>query len=68
MRHLDRLVAIKDSELGTFQLVKNGANLLGTPIDVALSPPKLGEHSEEILKHTGYSAEQIRDFRGKGII
>jgi len=68
VRHLDRLVTIRDPELGAFQLVKNGANLLGTPIDVALSPPKLGEHSEEILKHTGYSAEQIRDFRGKGII
>lgn len=43
-------------------------NKSGTPADIFLRTPKLGEQSEEILDHTGYSAEQIRDFRAKGII
>lgn len=68
VRHLDRLVTIRDAELGTFELVKNGANLLGTPIDVGLAPPKLGEHSEEILKQAGYSAAEIGEYRDRGII
>lgn len=68
VRHLDRLAALKDSELGAFHLVKNGANLSATPLDISLNPPKLGEHSREILENAGYSADQIGDFRGKGII
>lgn len=68
VRHLDRLVTIRDAELGAFQLVKNGANLRGTPIDIGLAPPKLGEHSEEILRQVGYSAAEIGDYRDKGII
>jgi formyl-CoA transferase len=68
VRHLDRLVTIRDAELGAFQLVKNGANLRGTPIDIALAPPKLGEHSEEILKRAGYSAQEIHDFRETEVI
>ncbi|MBI2089009.1 MAG: CoA transferase [Deltaproteobacteria bacterium] len=68
VRHLDRLVTIQDAELGAFQLVKNGANLRGTPIDIGLAPPKLGEHSEEILRQVGYSAAEIGDYRDKGII
>jgi crotonobetainyl-CoA:carnitine CoA-transferase CaiB-like acyl-CoA transferase len=68
VRHLDRLVTIRDPELGAFQLVKNGANLLGTPIDVALSPPKLGEHTEEILTGAGHSAQEIRDLRERRVI
>lgn len=68
VRHLDRLVTIRDAELGAFQLVKNGANLRGTPIDIGLAPPKLGEHSEEILTGVGYSAQEIRDFRERGVL
>lgn len=68
VRHLDRLMAVKDSALGTFQLVKNGANLRGTPIDLVLQPPKLGEHGEEVLKRAGYTSKQITDLRTKGII
>ena len=68
VRHLDRLVAVKDSELGTFQLVKNGANLSATPLDISLKPPKLGEHSDEILTGAGYSAQEIRNFRERGVI
>ena len=68
VRHLDRLVAIKDSELGTFQLVKNGANLSATPLDISLNPPKLGEHTDETLTGAGYSAQEIRNFREGGVI
>lgn len=68
VRHLDRLMAVKDSALGTFQLVKNGANLRGTPIDLVLQPPKLGEHGEEVLKRAGYTSKEITDLRTKGII
>lgn len=67
VRHLDRLMAVKDAGLGTFHLVKNGANLMGTPIDLVLQPPKLGEHGEEVLKRAGYTSEQIADLRTKGI-
>lgn len=31
-------------------------------------PPKLGEHSDEILRQGGYSAAEIAELRGKGIV
>ncbi len=68
VKHLERLETITDPELGTFRLVRNGINLDQTPPQIALRPPKLGEHSEETLRALGYSAEEITKFQEKQII
>jgi crotonobetainyl-CoA:carnitine CoA-transferase CaiB-like acyl-CoA transferase len=39
----------------------------GTP-GIDREPPLIGEHSEEILKEAGYSAEEIERFRRETVI
>ncbi|MDH3444709.1 MAG: CoA transferase [Deltaproteobacteria bacterium] len=68
VKHLDRLMEVRDPEFGEFQLVRNGINLSETPVTLHLRPPKLGEHSEETLRALGYSAKDIRAFSEKKII
>lgn len=42
--------------------------LQGGRLGVRLQPPRLGEHSRELLGAAGYSDERIADWRGRGVI
>lgn len=74
--------AVQDPQLqhrGLFQEVAHPAHgpipqvafpvkLSETPARITSHPPDLGEHSEEVLKGLGYSAEEIGRFRREGVI
>ena len=68
VRHLDRLMEVDHPDFGAFKLVRNGLNLLDTPITLRLQPPMLGEHNEETLTELGYTPEEIRSFRERNIV
>jgi crotonobetainyl-CoA:carnitine CoA-transferase CaiB-like acyl-CoA transferase len=40
----------------------------GERLPVRLQPPRLGEHTHELLRAAGYSDEQLDDLRARGII
>jgi crotonobetainyl-CoA:carnitine CoA-transferase CaiB-like acyl-CoA transferase len=40
----------------------------GSRLEHALPPPLLGEHSEEILRELGYSADDIQGLVGRGVV
>lgn len=42
--------------------------LRGTPGRIAAPPPRLGEHTEEVLGALGYSSEKVAALREKGIV
>ncbi|MBC7248722.1 MAG: CoA transferase [Anaerolineae bacterium] len=42
--------------------------LSGTPGTVRTPPPRLGEHTEELLRALGYNAEAIADLREQGVV
>lgn len=52
-------------ELKLFNLT---AKFEKTPGKIESPPPKLSEHTEEVLTKLGYSIEEIKDFKEKGII
>jgi crotonobetainyl-CoA:carnitine CoA-transferase CaiB-like acyl-CoA transferase len=67
LEHRDVLQTI-DSRYGPMRLVGAGFRLdHGTP-GIDREPPLIGEHSEEILKEAGYSAEEIERFRRETVI
>ena len=39
-----------------------------TPGTARLPPPRLGEHTDQILYELGYSAEEMKAFRSNGIV
>jgi crotonobetainyl-CoA:carnitine CoA-transferase CaiB-like acyl-CoA transferase len=45
-----------------------GRGLMPTPARVAIPPPELGEHTDEILRGLGYDGAAIADFQRTGVI
>ena len=39
-----------------------------TPASIRTAPPLLGEHTDDVLRETGYTDEEIISFRDKGAI
>ena len=53
---------------GTITVAKAGYVTDADGPSVRYGPPKIGEHSEEILSTAGYSQEDIATFRADGVI
>jgi crotonobetainyl-CoA:carnitine CoA-transferase CaiB-like acyl-CoA transferase len=49
-------------------LTRAGFKLLGADPAVASPPPRLGEHTEEVLRDVGYSDTDIASLRASGAI
>jgi crotonobetainyl-CoA:carnitine CoA-transferase CaiB-like acyl-CoA transferase len=49
-------------------VVRAGFKLTGGDPEAALPPPRLGEHSDAILRDVGYSADEIRALREAGAV
>jgi formyl-CoA transferase len=54
--------------IGEIPLFNMTAKFSATPGTVETPPPKLGEHTEEVLRGIGYSTEQVRELKSKGVI
>ena len=58
----EMLIDMEHSEIGDLRLVGSPLKFSETPVEYKLPPPRLGEHTEEVLKELlGYSAERIRN-------
>ncbi|NMC61144.1 MAG: CoA transferase, partial [Candidatus Methanofastidiosa archaeon] len=68
VKHRKMIEEVKNPLYGTIKIPGLPVKLSETRGAIKLSPPVLGEHSEEILKNLGYSEEQIKSMREKGII
>jgi crotonobetainyl-CoA:carnitine CoA-transferase CaiB-like acyl-CoA transferase len=50
------------------KLVQTPLWFSSTPVSARLSPPRLGEHTDEILNEIGYNAESIRKLKENRVI
>ncbi|MDL5360960.1 CaiB/BaiF CoA-transferase family protein [Halalkalicoccus sp. NIPERK01] len=53
---------------GTIEMPGSPMFLSETPTSIRRHPPELGEHTEAVLRETGYSAVEIDRFRDAGVI
>ncbi len=66
--HAGVVVEADHEEAGTLRYIRNPARFADTPTSLRAHPPKLGEHTEEVLRQAGYSAEEIGTLRDGGAI
>jgi CoA:oxalate CoA-transferase len=68
IKHRQSLQTIHHDELGDLKLFSLTAKFDKTPGELNSPPPKLSQHTEEILKGLGYSDEEIGGFKSVGAV
>ena len=68
VKHNRTIFDVKHPEAGSMRYVRYPGHLSETPACLHRHPPRLGEHSEEILAEAGYSSADIAQLRDKQII
>ena len=68
VQHLRMAMPMKHPERGDTHLVSSAINIEGHESEVRRVPPRLGEHSAEILKEAGYTDDDVARLRGLGVI
>ncbi|HEX6707935.1 MAG TPA: CaiB/BaiF CoA-transferase family protein [Albitalea sp.] len=53
---------------GSVPLVASPIKLSATPVQLRRAPPLLGEHTDEVLREFGFTAEQASALRAQGVI
>jgi CoA:oxalate CoA-transferase len=62
------LVQLPHPEIGTFQTTGLPVKLAATPGAITRRPPLLGEHTDEVLRELGVSAEEIATLTERGVV
>jgi crotonobetainyl-CoA:carnitine CoA-transferase CaiB-like acyl-CoA transferase len=62
------LVQLPHPEVGTFQTTGLPVKLAETPGAITRRPPLLGEHTDEVLRELGVSAEETAALRERGVV
>jgi formyl-CoA transferase len=68
VRHLGLAVDVKSPTLGEIQIQNVPVTLSRTPAQVRTAAPEMGEHTDEVLREAGYSAEEIAKFRKDEVV
>jgi CoA:oxalate CoA-transferase len=68
VRHQEMIIEAEHPGHGKVKMIGFPIKLSKTPCRMQRPAPKLGEHTEEILTHLGYTFEQIKSFREHKVI
>jgi crotonobetainyl-CoA:carnitine CoA-transferase CaiB-like acyl-CoA transferase len=64
----DMLIELPHPELGTFQTTGLPVKLDRSPGRIERRPPLHGEHTEEVLRECGLSADEVAELRAAGVV
>jgi crotonobetainyl-CoA:carnitine CoA-transferase CaiB-like acyl-CoA transferase len=69
VQHLEIVLEAEHPTAGTIRMVRNPVSFSLTPVDLRQVPPRLGEHTEEVLHGLlGYSAAEVEALRAAGVV
>lgn len=68
MKDREMVIEYEHEVLGNLKMIGTPIKLSRTPGKVKSAPPKLGEHTESILKSLGYSSDEINELEELGVI
>ena len=61
-------VVLDHPTAGEVHNIGNPVKMSGTPAQMKSAAPTLGQHTDEILEFAGYSADEIKALRDKGVL
>lgn len=62
------IVEIEHPALGMLKSIATPIHMSDTPLSYRLHPPRLGEHTNDVLNELNYSDEQIATFHERGVV
>lgn len=68
MRHREMLLHVDHPIEGRIPQLGFPIKLSGTPCEIRTPPPRLGEHTDELLTQAGYSCADIAAMRAAGVV
>lgn len=68
MRAMGYLAQAEHPEYGLLRMAGVPVKLDGTPSSVRMPPPRLGQHTDEVLGELGFSNGEIADLRTGGVV
>jgi len=69
VQHLGMVLEATHPQTGPIRMVRNPVTFSEMPVDLRQFPPRLGEHTEDVLGELlGYSAGEVRDLRAAGVV
>jgi CoA:oxalate CoA-transferase len=68
IEHRKTIRPVHAEGIGELQLFNVTAQFGKTPAAVECPPPRLGAHTDELLRELGYTEQQVQEFRQKGIV
>jgi formyl-CoA transferase len=68
VRHRGTLQSVEVDGIGEVKLFGLSAQLKGTPGGITSPPPRLGQHTDEVLTGLGYSPDRIAELRERGVV
>ncbi|MCX6581210.1 MAG: CoA transferase [Candidatus Aminicenantes bacterium] len=68
VKHREAIATVKEEGIGDIKLFNMSAKFSKTPAKVDAPPPRLSAHTEEILTTLGYSGDDLKSLKEKGVI
>ncbi|HEX2171331.1 MAG TPA: CoA transferase [Dehalococcoidia bacterium] len=68
INHNNMLIEVEHARLGKLKVGGVAPKLSKTPGSVRKAPPVLGQHTEEILRESGFTEEEVANLRQKAVI
>jgi len=68
VKHRNAIHSVQCEGIGELQLFNLTAKFEKTPASITCPPPRLGAHTEEILSQIGYSRDEVRALKTKGVV
>ncbi len=68
IKHRETIQTVEAPEIGELKLFNLTAKFSKTPASIDAPPPKLSEHTNEILKELGYSREDIEKLKEENVV
>jgi crotonobetainyl-CoA:carnitine CoA-transferase CaiB-like acyl-CoA transferase len=68
VEHLGMARPVAHPRLGAQQVVASAITMSGVPKDIRFATRDAGADTDAVLRGAGYSADEINEFRGKGVI